>query len=73
MIVWDFNAITALGITLSLMVVLILWIIYTLRKGSGQLLSDREFFRQCGFCSYLYFDYFKRTPRSCPRCGSYQD
>jgi hypothetical protein len=80
MIIWDFNVIVALGITLSLGVVIVLWVFYTLSRGSidrtrtgyAGTLSDREFFRQCGFCSYLYFDYFKKEPGSCPRCGSYQ-
>jgi hypothetical protein len=80
MIIWDFNVIVAFGITLSLGVVLVCWVFYTLSRGrhdggpsrTGPL-SDREFFRQCGFCGYLYFDYFKKAPGHCPRCGSYQD
>lgn len=82
MIIWDFNAIVALGITLSLGVVIVLWMFYSFRGGlmnqtpaggRGESLSDCEFLRQCGFCGYLYFDYFKKVPAHCPRCGSYQN
>ena len=81
MIIWDFNVIVALGITLSLGIVIILWVFYTVNSGlmdrthtgSTGPLSNREFFRQCGFCGYLYFDYFKKAPGCCPRCGSYQN
>jgi len=80
MIIWDFNVILALGITLCLGVVLACWVFYTLSSGptlggAGRpdYLRDREFFQQCGFCGYLYFDYLKRTPGHCPRCGSYQN
>jgi len=72
MIIWDFNVIVALTITLSLGVVIILWVVYTINVSRSEVLSDREFFRQCGFCGYLYFDYFKKAQGSCPRCGSYQ-
>jgi len=76
MIVWDFNVIVALTITLSLGVVILGWMFYTPSEGGAGhgpkgALSDREFFRQCGFCGYLYFDYFKKAPAHCPRCGSY--
>ena len=73
MIIWDFNVIAALGITLSLGVVIALWVFYTLSGGCAGSLSDRDFFRQCVFCGYLYFDYFKKEQGACPRCGSYQD
>ena len=72
MIIWDFNVIIALGITLCLGVVILCWVIYTLRRDDDPL-SQKEFFRQCAFCSYLYFDYFKKSPAHCPRCGSYQN
>jgi len=73
MIIWDFNVIVALGITFSLGVVIVTWVFYTLSgRRHGVADHDREFFRQCGFCGYLYFDYFKREPGHCPRCGSYQ-
>ncbi len=78
MIIWDFSVIVALGIILSLGIVIILWVFYTLSggrtgpRGRAETLSHREFFRQCGFCGYLYFDYFKKVHGACPRCGSYQ-
>ena len=72
MIIWDFNVIVALGITLGLGVVIALWVFYTLRGGRAEVLNDFEFFRQCSFCSYLYFDYFKNEHGACPRCGSFQ-
>jgi len=72
MIIWDFNVIMALGTTLCLGVVIGLWVYYTLGRGPVPW-GEREFFRQCGFCGNLYFDYFKKVPAHCPRCGSYQD
>jgi hypothetical protein len=72
MIIWDFNVIVALGITFSLGVVIVLWLFYTLTRGRTETLSQREFFQQCGFCGYLFFDYFKKVHGACPRCGSYQ-
>ncbi|MBF0571602.1 MAG: hypothetical protein HQL12_06980 [Candidatus Omnitrophica bacterium] len=72
MIIWNFNVVVALGITFCLGVVIICWLFYTLNGGRKEALSDWEFFRQCGFCGYLYFDYFKKEPGNCPRCGSYQ-
>ena len=80
MLIWDFNVIVAFGITLSLGVVIVGWVFYTLSRGHrhggtgrNESLSNREFFRQCDFCGYLYFDYFKRSHGACPRCGSFQD
>jgi len=73
MIIWDFNVIVALGITFSLGVVIVLWVLYTLKNRPREVLSDREFFRQCSFCGYLYFDYFKKPLGTCPRCGSYRE
>ena len=73
MIIWDFNVIIALAITISLGVVIVLWVFYTLSAGRTEVKSNREYFRQCGFCGYLYLDYFKKTPGHCPRCGSYQN
>ena len=78
MVIWDFNVIVAFGIILSLGIVIVLWVFYTCGGHTGpggraEVLNDLEFFRQCGFCGYLYFDYFKKIPGHCPRCGSYQD
>ena len=72
MFFWDFNVIIALGITLGLGVVIAGWLFYTLSGSSIERCREGEFFRQCGFCGYLYFDYFKKSPAHCPRCGSYQ-
>jgi uncharacterized paraquat-inducible protein A len=72
MIVWDFNVIVAFVLSFSLSVVIVLWLFYTLSVGRTRPLGDKEFFRQCDFCSYLYFDYFKKMHGACPRCGSYQ-
>jgi hypothetical protein len=72
MFIWDFNVIVALGITLSLGLVIAAWMFYTLDRGRKEMPSRLEFFRQCVFCGYLYFDYFKKMPCCCPRCGSYK-
>ncbi|MDE1920738.1 MAG: hypothetical protein KGJ09_04935 [Candidatus Omnitrophica bacterium] len=61
----------AIVMTLSLGFVISLWVFYTL--GRSPAAADRDFFRQCRFCGYLYFDYSKKTPGTCPCCGSYQD
>ncbi len=72
MIVWDFNVIVALSISLGLAIVLGLWIFYTKRKGSaGQDARDYPYLKQCSFCTYLFLDYLRRDHVRCPRCGSY--
>jgi hypothetical protein len=71
MIIWDFSVITALTMILALGVVLGVWISYTFSKDPVGPLAGGEFFRQCGFCSYLYLDYLKKNIGRCPRCGSY--
>ena len=72
MIVWDFNVIIALSISLALAIVLGVWIFYTKRKdmevGTSQ---DYPYLKQCSFCTYLFVDYLKRDHVRCPRCGSY--
>ena len=73
MIIWDFNAIVAFGVALGLGLVMAAWGFYTFNRGREERLLDREFFRQCVFCGFLYFDYFKKMPCCCPRCGSYQN
>ena len=73
MIIWDFNVIVAFGITLALGLVISAWVFYTLNRGPEEISNNLEFFRQCVFCGYLYFDYFKKMPCRCPRCGSYQN
>jgi len=73
MIIWDFNVVMAFGVTLGLGLVIAAWVFYTLDRGREEIPNRREFFRQCVFCGYLYFDYFKKTPCCCPRCGSYQN
>ena len=72
MIVWDINVIAALVITLCLGVVIALWVLYTLKSVRAEIGEDRQYFRQCGFCAYVYFDYTKKIHGHCPRCGSYQ-
>ncbi|MDE2028144.1 MAG: hypothetical protein KGK03_02890 [Candidatus Omnitrophica bacterium] len=73
MFIWDFNVIVALSLGLALTVVLAAWVFYTLKRRRPAVLSEQEFFKQCGFCGFLYFDYSKKSPGTCPRCGSYQD
>lgn len=73
MIIWDFNVIVAFGMTLALGLVISVWVFYTLNRGPEEIPKNLEFFRQCLFCGYLYFDYFKKMPCRCPRCGSYQE
>lgn len=72
MFIWDFSVIVALGIILSLGIVITMWVFYTLKRSRAETFQHKEFFRQCVFCSYLYFDYFKKAHGTCPRCGSYQ-
>jgi hypothetical protein len=81
MLIWDFNVIIALGMTIGLGVVIGLWVFYTLSEGYQSSRSSQQYFCQCSFCGYLYFDYFNgstgspngKKPGVCPRCGSYQD
>ncbi len=73
MIVWDFNAIMALGLGLSITTVALWWLLYTFRRPQLNWQSQQEFIQQCSFCSHMYLDYLKKKPKHCPQCGSYHD
>ncbi len=74
MFIWDFSAIFAVTLILSLGLVLTLWVRYNLnRDRQGLKETIVEYFRQCNYCAYVYLDYLRRTPCRCPRCLSYHD
>lgn len=70
MFVWNFNVLIAVLVTLGLGLVFGLWLFYTKDTGHEEAPGHGEFFRQCGFCGYLFFDYGLRG--RCPRCASWQ-
>ena len=73
MFIWDFNAIFAVALILSLAIVLGVWMFYTFRGQQDRRTQDAGYFRQCRYCGHVYLDYLMRNPCLCPRCLSYHD
>lgn len=75
MFIWDFGALFAVSLILSIGLVLTLWIRYNFKREAQEVVGDSvgDYFRQCNYCSYVYLDYFKKNPCRCPRCLSYHD
>ncbi len=75
MFIWDFSAIFAVVLILSLGLVLTMWMRYNSNRDHQQGVAEAvsEYFRQCHYCGYVYLDYARRDPCSCPRCLSYHD
>jgi hypothetical protein len=74
MFIWDFSAIFAVALILTVGLVLALWIRYNFYRDGQQVEGAiLEYFRQCSYCGYVYLDYSKKSPCYCPRCLSYHD
>ncbi|MBI4309587.1 MAG: hypothetical protein HY591_04575 [Candidatus Omnitrophica bacterium] len=74
MFIWDYSAIFAVVIIVTLGVVFMAWVFYTCnRKLIFEEQALWEEFRQCHYCAYVYIDHLKRAPCRCPRCLSYHD
>ena len=73
MFIWDFNAIFAVALILYLVIVLGVWMFYTLIEKQYGSAKDAGYFRQCRYCGHVYLDYLMRNPCLCPRCLSYHD
>jgi hypothetical protein len=71
MIIWDFSAIIALGLTVLLSLVITSWVIYTLNRKRKAEEKEALYLNQCPYCTYLFMDYLYSNRRKCPGCGSY--
>ena len=74
MFIWDYNAIFAFFWIISMVLVFVLWVAYTLSRGKKEPdFAQVEFFRQCHYCGHVYLDYQMRNPCRCVRCLSYHE
>ena len=74
MFIWDFSAIFAVVLIVSLGVVFAGWLFYTFNGPvENHEYRPQEHFRQCQYCGHVYMDYLKRAPCRCPQCLSYHD
>ena len=63
----------AISVYLSLTIVLVIghWIIYTYRKEKN-ILNNTKFVEQCPYCTCVFFDYADESSiKICPQCKSY--
>ena len=70
MIKIDFVLAITAGMSVANPVVLISWIVYTLRKENDFVLKLKNL-EQCPYCTYLFFDDGDTHFKMCPRCESY--
>ena len=74
MFIWDYSALFAVVIIITLGVVFTAWMVYTCnRRLNFEGPVDWTEFRQCHYCAHVYVDYLKRSPCRCPLCLSYHD
>jgi len=71
MITFEFNAFLAGCLTVPLVLAIGLWMFYTLKREREMGFSYKQFFMQCPYCTYVYFDYIERSVPVCPRCKSF--
>jgi hypothetical protein len=61
----------ALYISLSIFLVIILWIFYNCTKKEQTLMSDATHLEQCRYCAHVFFNYLDKEIVVCPLCKSY--
>jgi len=69
MIKIEFAFAISLLISFSLCLVFIKWLFYTYYENKN-VDTQSNYFQQCPFCTYIYFDYHKDQIKMCPRCKS---
>jgi rRNA maturation endonuclease Nob1 len=70
MIKLDFAVAISLYITLSSVVVLVIWV-YLDRNRFKKYTSDDVYMWQCSICTHAYVDSVHKEISVCPVCGSY--
>lgn len=72
MIKIEFSLAIALYVILVLCSIFISWMIVDKKRNlPGPSSPEKDFFWQCGTCTYVYIDTTHGTISTCPRCGSY--
>ena len=69
MITIDFTQAITIFISFVLCLVFGLWVSYTYTK--VDLVYSLDHFKQCVYCTYIYFSSKKESLQLCPRCKSY--
>ena len=57
----------------DVLLVMALWLAYTCNERGSKDDRDAQFVQQCPYCSYVFFDYQKKSLQSCPQCKSLID
>ena len=73
MITLNFDWAVALFLTLSLGIVFILWMFYTLKKTAEPAATHQEpgNINQCPYCTFIFYSYNDFETLRCPRCQSF--
>jgi NADH:ubiquinone oxidoreductase subunit 5 (subunit L)/multisubunit Na+/H+ antiporter MnhA subunit len=69
MIIIDFDIAISLLLSIALLLVIGLWFRYT--KSEKNETRKSNYFAQCPYCSYVFFDFDKKKIKICPQCQSY--
>ena len=71
MIEMEFSMAIAVYLSLTVGLILLLWMYFDKRNTLDSFYSDDSFFWQCSICMYVYIDSMHNLISQCPRCGSY--
>ena len=69
MIAIDFSLAISLILSFALLLVFGLWIRYNFTN-SKRIDYQTNFFQQCPYCTYIFFDYRDHGVKICPKCKS---
>ena len=69
MITVDLSLFVSLLFSLGLLLVFGLWIRYNFFN-DREIDYQMQFFQQCPYCTYIFFDYRNSRMKTCPKCKS---
>ena len=69
MIKIEFPIAIAIFISVPLILVFLSWIFYNLKREKKRS-NELEYFQQCPYCTYVFFDYSEKALKTCPHCQS---
>jgi len=61
----------ALFLSVSIFLVIIVWIFYNYNKKEKNIINDAMNLEQCRFCAHVFFNYLDNDIVICPLCKSY--
>lgn len=73
MFVWDYSALAAFVMTVTIGFVLFAWLFYTQYRSWRVLPETTDSLYQCPFCFKLFFHYQRTNSLKCPCCLSLLD